>query len=173
MKIDDVRVSSSIRVKTLDTQVQENNFYSVKNSLETQLSSPKMISTILTLISLSSINALSHGQSSFVFLGHDFSIRLSEDWGYCIFKKGKGYNNGDEVWVKKCGSEEEDGLFSDNVLKAGKFQWSYNMESKQIESVGSVLNLDKFYCWTLADLDDTDYEYKQRVTIVECYSAFE
>ena len=76
------------------------------------------------------------------------------------------------MWVKKCGSEEEDGLFSDNVLKAGKFQWSYNMESKQIESVGSVLNLDKFYCWTLANLDDTDYEYKQRVTIVECYSAF-
>merc|ERR1711912_5719 len=82
---------------------------------------------------------LRHGQSSFVFLGHDFSIRLSEDWGYCVFKKGGAYKDGDEVWVKKCGVDEESdvkggvhhgtGLFSSNNLKSGKFKWSYNMQS--------------------------------------------
>lgn len=55
------------------------------------------------------------------------------DENLCFFKKYTGYNNNDEIWIAACGADNA------NVNKAGKYQFTYDVENGRITSQGSIV----------------------------------
>lgn len=83
-----------------------------------------------------------------------------DDENLCFFKKYFAYNNGDEIWIKDCDAGNT------NVNKAGKYWFSYDLESGRISLPGSVIKADGIeMCMRITN---PDMVYKQRVRIAPC-----
>ena len=92
----------------------------------------------------------------------DLSVKPFGDATNCLFKRYSGYNNGDEIWITTCDSENA------NSAKAGKFQFSYDEVSGLVTSEGSRLkDPESVFCLTI---NSNTRFYKQRVKLAECDS---
>jgi len=97
-----------------------------------------------------------------VLADSDGAIRLMGDTenDVCMFKKYSGYNRGDEIWLKTCDAG------NGNPNKAGKYWFSYDLETGRIFSEGSRFNdADNVMCLRITN---PDMIYKQRVRIAPC-----
>ena len=78
----------------------------------------------------------------------------------CFFKKYSGYANRDEIWIKSCEATNV------NPSKAGKYQFSYDIETGMITSEGSVQkDAENPMCVRITNPNMIN---KQRVRIAPC-----
>merc|ERR1712127_606219 len=81
------------------------------------------------------------------------------DENLCFFKKYTAYNTNDEIWIKDCDASNS------NVNKAGKYWFSYDLESGMISLPGSVIKAGSTrMCMKITN---PDMVYNQRFDFVD------
>lgn len=83
-----------------------------------------------------------------------------DDENLCFFKKYSGYNNRDDIWIKACAADHS------NVNKAGKWQFTYDDDTKRITSEGSrIKDADNLFCLRITN---PEMKNKQRIRLAPC-----